>query len=365
MLPGAYMPPLLAASDPSITVNFIAAAAGTASFQLGIADPNAAIDWNTLESSLQPPDLSAAAWNAVFANFTSEVGNTMGGLQTALDNDANYLSQLGEYTPDPGRLLAFQLEQAGDFGAIAQRDTPGIFGLGVSDPTTTAVTDSEGNVEIVSGSTALQFTLLPDGSYQAAPGDSGTLTLANGIYQLREADGTLAIFNTDGSLKEVEDTDGDLMIYGYTGTRLTSITDAATGGVMGFAYNAQGLVNQITDPEGQLTTLGYDAAGHLLTVTAPEGTTSYTYVTSGTPQQLNALASVTNPDGSQVFYTYNSQGQLIGQSQNGGADPLTFSYDLGTISETNALGDTITQFFNEDESVVRVVDPLGNITQGS
>ena len=115
-----------------------------------------------------------------------------------------------------------------------------------------------------------------------------------------------------------------------------------------FAYNAQGLVSQITDPEGRIITLTYDADGHLLSVTAPQGTTSYTYVTSG-PQEQNALASVTNPDGTQVIFTYNVQGQLIGESQNGGADPLTFGYNLGAITETDALGDTTTLFLDDAE----------------
>ena len=118
----------------SITVNFVAATGtGTANFQLSIADPNSPIDWNTAVSSMRPPGLPDAAWTAIFANFTAEVGNTMGSLQTALDNDASYLSELGEYTLHR-RLIAFQLTQAGDFGAIAKRDTPGMFGLGVPDP---------------------------------------------------------------------------------------------------------------------------------------------------------------------------------------------------------------------------------------
>ena len=119
-------------------------------FTLGVADTSASIDWSSLESDLQPGRMPAGAWSPIYGNFTAEVGDTMGGLQTVLDNDASYMSELGEYTPDVNQLLDFQLTQAGDFGAIAQRYTPGIFGLGVPDPTLTAVTDSSGNVAIAS-----------------------------------------------------------------------------------------------------------------------------------------------------------------------------------------------------------------------
>ena len=205
----------------------------------------------------------------------------------------------------------------------------------------------------------------PDGTYQSAPGDFSTLTLNNGSYQLRESNGTVEVFNSNGSLNLIEDANGDETVYSYTGGQLTSVTDTATGDVTSFTYNAQGLVNQITNPVGQITTLSYDSAGHLLSITNLQGTTSYAYVTSGTPQELNALASITNPDGSQVLYTHNSQGQLIGESQNGGADPLTFTYDVGEMTTTDALGDETIEFLDDNEQVVRTVDPLGNIIQGT
>jgi len=357
---GGVLPP---GFSGSITVTVINS--GDVTLQLGTTNPTAPIDWSKLESSLQPPGIPAAAWNAIFANFTAEVGTTSGSLQTALDNDANYLSQLGEYTSDVTQLLTFQIDQAGDFGAIAQRYTSGMFGLGIPDPTVTAVTDSQGNVSILSGNTVRGFALQADGSYQAAPGDFASLTLTGGVYQLRETDGTLKVFNTNGTLNFIEDTNGNKTIYGYTGNQLTSITNTLNGDVTTFTYNAQGFVSQITDPEGRITSLTYDSAGHLLSITDPLGTTSYTYVTAGTPQQLNAVASITNPDGSQVNFTYNSQGQLIGQIQNNSANPLTFSYNVGAITTTDALNDKTTAFLDENGQLAEVIDPLGNVARVS
>jgi RHS repeat-associated protein len=353
---GGVLPP---GFSGSITVTVINS--DDVTLQLGTTN-SAPIDWTKLESSLQPPGIPAAAWNAIFSNFTAEVGTTPDSLQTALDNDANYLSQLGEYTSDVTQLLAFQVDQAGDFGAIAQRYTSGMFGLGIPDPTVTAVTDSQGNVSILSGNTVRGFALQADGSYLPAPGDFATLTLTGGVYQLRETDGTLKVFNVNGSLNFIEDTNGNKTLYGYTGNQLTSITNTLSGDVTTFTYNAQGFVSQITDPEGRITSLTYDSAGHLLSITDPLGTTSYTYVTAGTPQQLNAVASITNPDGSQVNFTYNSQGQLIAQTQNGGADPLTFSYNVGALTTTDALNDKTTALLDENGQLAEVIDPLGNVS---
>ncbi len=353
---GGTLPPGFSGSLTVTVIN-----SGDVTLQLGTTNPSAPIDWTKLESSLQPPGIPTAAWNAIFSNFTAEVGTTSGSLQTALDADANYLSQLGEYTSDVTQLLAFQVDQAGDFGAIAQRYTSGMFGLGIPDLTVTAVTDAQGNVSILSGNTVRGFALQSDGSYLPAPGDFATLTLANGDYQLRETDGTLKVFNANGSLNFIEDTNGNRTFYGYTGSQLTSITNTLNGDVTTFLYNPQGFVSQITDPEGRVTSLTYDSSGHLLSVTDPLGTTSYTYVTSGTPQQLNAAASITNPDGSQVNFTYNNQGQLIGQSQNGGTDPLTFSYNVGAITTTDALNDKTTAFLDENGQLAEKIDPLGNV----
>ena len=163
-------------ADRSITVNFILTQPGTVQFNLGVADPTDTIDWSSLKSTLQPPGVSDAAWNAIFANFTAEVGNTMGGLQTALDNDANYLSQLGIYTPDVNQLLI----HAARAGRRFRRDRGPQFARylrpGHPRPDDDRHHRLAGERDIISGSNVRPFTLQPDGSYQGAPGDFATLT---------------------------------------------------------------------------------------------------------------------------------------------------------------------------------------------
>ena len=79
------------------------------------------------------------------------------------------------------------------------------------------------------------------------------------------------------------------------------------------------------------------------------------------------FASVTQPDGDETNYTYNSQGQLTGESQNGGALALSFAYNIGELTVTNALQDTTTLYFDNNADLVRLIDPLedhsGNLRQ--
>ena len=144
-----------------------------------------------------------------------------------------------------------------------------------------------------------------------APGDYGVLTLVNGAYQLQEKDGTLTVFNTDGTLDYVQDTDGNRITAGYTTKLLTSLTDS-NGEQLSLAYNLQGLISQVTDAQGQVTNYTYDSTGQLLlSVSNNQGTTQYTYVTGQSAAEQYALASITNPDGTQQFLTYNSEGRKL------------------------------------------------------
>ena len=72
------------------------------------------MDWSSLESSLQPSYMSATAWSAVFANLTAEFGSTTESYLATLDNEATYLSQLGEYTDDVQSLFGFAINIAND-----------------------------------------------------------------------------------------------------------------------------------------------------------------------------------------------------------------------------------------------------------
>ena len=70
------------------------------------------IDWSTFQSQLQPPDVSAAAWDRIYPNLTAQLGTTDGQYVATLDANAAYLGGLGENVTDIGKLLEFMYLQA-------------------------------------------------------------------------------------------------------------------------------------------------------------------------------------------------------------------------------------------------------------
>ena len=79
----------------------------------------------------------------------------------------------------------------------------------------------------------------------------------------------------------------------------------------------------MTDSTGLTVTYAYDSTGQLLTsYTSSDGTTTFSYVAGGSPQQDNALAEIAYADNTHVYYSYDSEGRLIDQHLDGGADWL-------------------------------------------
>ena len=125
-------------------------------------------------------------------------------------------------------------------------------------------------------------------------------------------------------------------------------------------YNGQGLVSQVADGTGAVWAYAYDAAGHLLTVAAPGNlTTTYTYDTGSNGETANALLSITNPDGSQQNFAYDSgTGRLVGTSANGGADSIAYTYPgEAEVTATDENGAQTTVWFNDFALPARVMAP--------
>ncbi len=358
-----------------------------------------AMNWSSLESSLQPSYIPNAAWSAVFANLIAELGSTTESYLSYLDNEATYLSQLGEYTDDVQRLFGFAINTANDalttgaidsvtdasfpvpgaipldfvrqFNAsISGRDTMGPFGYGWTDNwQISASADSAGNVTISDDGSLLYFAINSNGGYTPAPGDYGTLTLTNGAYQYVETDGTIIAFNTNGSLGEEEDTNGNRITAGYNGSGdLTSLT-ASNGSATTIDYNAQGLISSITEPGNQSNTYTYDSSGqHLLTFTDEFGMTTYTYATGPTAADANALTSLTFADGTGIEWSYDAQGRIATTGRLNGSGPdaevETYAYPApGGYSVTDADGNTTTHLIDDAGNCCTIIDPMGNITE--
>jgi RHS repeat-associated protein len=391
--PAGVLPP---GATASVTITFTPATGTphlTIHFHLGIVSGNTqTIDWSAVKASLRPADIPTDAWDQVFANLTAAIGTTNGSYQAALDADATYLAQLGEHVEDVNTLLGFEINKANDFmpfqtqasntdvnfpapglpltfervfhATIAGRYALGRLGRGWTDNwDVSASTDAQGNVTVTDNGASLLFLRQADGTYQALPGVFQTLSLVNGAYQMRDPDGTVTAFNSDGTLASVQDTNGNTITAGYTAGRLTSLTDTS-GATITIGYNAQGLISQVTDPTGRVSTYAYDATEHLITYTGRFGAINYGYITgTGTPED-NALASIGFADGTHHFFQYDAQGRLTQESRDGGAETINYSYGAAggyTVSGT-AIGTSV-YLTNEGGDVGQYIDPLGAVTR--
>jgi RHS repeat-associated protein len=340
-------------------------AASSATFKVAQMDSGGILAWATMQNQLRPPTIDSATWSVIFRNFLGEMGATTDQFQLVMDEDADYFQSIGEPTQDVSRLLNFELEEAGDFGAIAARNQLGAFGLGIPDTVTNVAMTSAttGNVAIQLGGGVEQFTKLANGSYQAQPGDTATLALVNGAYQLTELNGTVAQFNPNGTLAFLEAPNGQKLTAAYNSAgRLASLTDSL-GNVTSYAYNSQNLVSQITAANGLVTSFTYDSSDRLTSITTPTGTTSFGYIGDPGFGDNNALQEITYPNGSHEFFVYDPLGRLIETFADDGTDRVGYQYDLGPgeIQISNAVGDAATYFLDDTEQVARLIDPLGNV----
>ncbi|MEO1005698.1 MAG: hypothetical protein AAFW67_07565, partial [Cyanobacteria bacterium J06638_38] len=345
----------------SFAVEFLADAAATAeiNFSVSSIDSEQVIDWESLRASSRPDFIAPEAWDEVYDNFLTEVGTTAGDYQELLVSNANYLSNLGDYEADVEDLVAFEFQQASDYQALAQRSSLGSFGRGrtfIGDIELSV--DQAGNVAIDNTGTRRTFTLLADGTYQGQAGDFASLSLDGGIYTLTEPDGTATVFNSDGKIDLIEDSNGNLLDAVYTVGQLTSLTDSF-GNSLSFAYNADGRIVSVIDSDGRVTSYAYDPTEELLTaVTDEAGTTTYSY--DGV-----TLASIVDPNGTTIEFTYDDRGRLTQQSISGNGtatEVLNYSYgDAGEVTVTDNLGNETELLLNENGQVGQLTDASGRL----
>ena len=363
-------------------------------FSLGVLDNTntQTIDWASLESSLQPPSISQAAWNALYPNLTSQLGSTWGDYVQQLDAAAQYLAGLGENVTDISQLLNFEVQQANGYSPLsslasatdAQVAAPGLplsfgrtfapsiiarnqfgsLGWGWSDSWDTSLTvDSDGSVNVFGPDGSLR-RFQPDsrGGYFDQPGDYGTLVaLPGGGYTLTELDGQVTAYNANGSLNYEQDANGNHITASYTNGLLARLTHSS-GQFLILSYNAAGLIATVTDSAGRTTSYYYDPTDQYLTsvVDFDGQTTNYTYDTGTNPTTVHALLSVTHSDGSHDFFSYDAQGRLCDAHRDGGVDDSAFTYSEGQVNVTDALSDKTVYYFDNRGLLVQVQNPLGD-----
>ncbi len=360
-------------------------------FKLSVINPTeVAINWDAQKASLRPKSIPADAWDAIWANLRPQLGDTLEDFYALLSGDFRALGRWpGLEVRHVARLFAFELRMANDlpalpvpaggldlafpapglplafgrsFGAsIAARYYVGRLGRGwVDNLDISASADPDtGLVTIRQGGSLRLFARMPDGSYMGVPGDFATLTMAGGAFLLRETGGAVMGFRTDGQLDYLQDTNNNRLTARYSGSQLTSLTHT-NGSAMTFHYNAQGRIDQATDPAGRVATYAYDASGeHLLSVTTTAGTIAYAYTPEASGPRANAITSISYPDGTHLFFDYDNRGRLVSQKQDGGANAISFTYDIAIYRVTDALGDSTYVIYDDLGRTALRIDGVG------
>jgi RHS repeat-associated protein len=375
-------------------------ALNTVQFNLGVlgVTNQTPVNWSSYESSMQPPNLAADAWTAIYQNFTSEMGPTWGSYNQSLDNASSYLGQLGLNVTDIGQLVNFEVRRADAMNVVqylasgldAYVPTPGValsfqrvfpqnisgrYKLGALgrgwdhnwDMTLSNAPDGSSVTVLGPGTSVRTFLVDTLGGYYNSPGDYGQLTsLGGGVFTLQEQNGIVEAFRSDGKLNYVQDPNGDQITCGYSGNQLASLTHSS-GQSLTIAYNGSGTIASITDSLGRQTTFAYDASSqHLISATYFDGSTvAYSYTDPATaaanPTLAHALTEITTPTTNHEYIAYDTQGRLASLSLDGGAQSLNFSYDTeGTVFVTDANDHTTTFYLNNYGLLAKVQNPFTN-----
>jgi RHS repeat-associated protein len=319
-----------------------------------------ATDWDALKSEFKPATASQAGWDQTWANFESLVGTTAGSYQAELDNVATAMGVQGTRSNDASVYFSQIIQVAGDFGQIELRNAFSDFGYGQTDPYDAKLGfDSMGNAAIGNGENLRYFDVLADGTFEADdPSDLGVLTHdPSGAYTLTEADGSKTRFNANGTLNSFVDAHGNKTQVTLSNGYVTALTDAF-GGTTTIARKSNGMIKSVTDTHGNVTNFTYDSSGNLLAAANSAGTTTFTYATPANHE----VTEISNPNGTDEFFTYDSFARLDGESFGGGAGLTTLTYDdAGNETVTDADHRTTSVTRGTDGDVTAIRDALGNV----
>jgi RHS repeat-associated protein len=373
------------------------------------ADPDAPIDWLAVKDEARPQTVAPDAWDAIFANFVSLVGPTIGDFHNALAAAAAYLSQIGPAPSEVDPLIGFLFQQADnaipamtlsaatDAAApsvglplalarvyqqpISSRYELGIFGRGWTHNYDVTLLDSEETVLGPGGDQEPKQRIIVEPGrvrYFERVEEERSNVLGNkerdvywrglfgdtGIVRgrvLTEADGARYTFDLEGLLSSIQHPSENEVTLGYKGGRLVTIIHS-TGDIFTLVYNAQGRVQTLTDQAGRTTSYTYDASGeHLLEVTGPFGTIEYAYVTGQGLSREHALEKVIERNGFESRFHYDDAGRLVRVEQSG-TKGVFLSYEQGAVTFTDGEIAGATVLFNAFGQPGQIIDRFGEVT---
>lgn len=191
------------------------------------------------------------------------------------------------------------------------------------------------------------FIYQTDGTYSSPDNATRFDTLVkntDGSFTLKRKDQSVYEFNSAGRLTEVKNKHGQAITLGYDGSgRLATITEAVSGRSLTLHYNANNLIDCVTDPLGRQVTFGYDANHNLTRITDAAGySTEYTYDADG------RVLTATDDAGVQIFAdTYDSLGRVAVQDDGVTVNQLTYFY----YDEDSQPGTVITTVYDRNGNI--------------
>jgi RHS repeat-associated protein len=167
-----------------------------------------------------------------------------------------------------------------------------------------------------------------------------------------------ATYDAQGRPIAITDFNGNKTTLSYGNSNKPTQATYADGSLIGWVYNALGLLTAMTDQGGATTRFDWDNSGRLLDIIDPlGGMNSFTY-------DGNMVASTTNEAGETTTYAHDAAQNLtqiiapLGHTQ-------TYTYDAnGQVSSyTDALGRTTSVAFDAAGHIKSVTDALGRTTR--
>jgi RHS repeat-associated protein len=246
---------------------------------------------------------------------------------------------------------------------------------------------ADGNLNLYwSANTYNLFVLQEDGSYlsfEPATRFDVITKKADGSFVLTRRNKTFYEFDNAGRLVSLRNTKGQVVSISYDNNgRLSQIIEPISGVFLKYAYNANGLLESVTDSIDRVVRLTYDAQKHLTSITdAANQTTTFTYDTEG------RILTAVSVDKAQLFANqYDSQGRVISQDDGLTSTPLlklaysentdstfsttvtnrdntqqvyTYNAQNQLLSIRNALNQTTRSTYGDNSLLVRAEDANG------
>ncbi len=164
-------------------------------------------------------------------------------------------------------------------------------------------------------------------------------------------------FDANGVLQTITDLNGNQITLSYNGSgQLTTITGLGNQ-IISLSYDGSGRLSTVTDPESDVWTYTYDVNVDLITVTAPDlGERDYQY-------SRHRLTKAINPLGNPLFENVFDDWHRVVQQKDADQNVLALDYDTpgaGATEVTDPENNTATYYFDQHQRTTDLVDPLGH-----